>query len=178
MRAWSSRERHLAIMTAALVATWLVVSWVVLPLWDRLSLLHQQGGGSEEKLARLQTLLHHRGDIERQYQQYTAYFSRDPDEVLHSAFLDELEELAGAEGLQINLKPQSVERDDRLNRVTVELDVDGTQEAILGFLERLLTAPQLMEVERFRVSTTASVDRPVQASVVVTKLVLRHASSK
>ncbi len=178
MRTWSARERHLAISTAALVGTWLVISWVVLPLWDRLSLLHQQGGGSEEKLARLQTLLHRRGDIDRQYQQYDAYFSRDPEEILQSALLDELEQLAGAEGLQINLKPQPVERGERLNRVTVELDVDGTQEAILGFLERLLTAPQLMDVERFRVSTTASLDRPVQASVVVTKLVLRHASSK
>ncbi len=178
MRRLSARERHLAIVTAALVGTWFVVSLVVLPLWDKLSLLQEQGGGSEEKLSRLQTLVSRRGEIERQHQRYSAYFSRDPDEILQSAFLDELEGLASTEGLQLDLKPQAIERRDRLNRVSVELEVDGTQEAVLGFLERLLTSPQLIEVERFRISTAASVDRPVEASILVTKLVLRQASSK
>lgn len=173
IRPFSVRERTLAIATVALVSAWFAVSGLVLPLWDRLSLLQQQGEGSQEKLARLQALADQQGTIEQRHQRYGVFFSDQPAERLQSEFLDELEQLAGGGNLQLDLKPQPIRQDGRLSRVTVELEIDGTQAAILGFLERLLTSPSLVEVERFRLSTTTSSDRPVQASLVVTKVTLR-----
>lgn len=176
MRTFSANERRLTVATTILVVGWLALSGAILPLWDRLGLLHQQAEGSWEKLARLQGLVDNRQSIDQRYRRYAEFFSEASDEALHSEFLDELERLAGAGGLQLNLKPLPVEREGRLSRITVELEVDGTQEAILDFLDQLLASPDLMDVERFRLATTASEERPVQASLVVTKLVLRHPS--
>ena len=178
MRAFSARERTLAIATIAVLVTWAAVSGLALPLWERLSWLRQRAEGSQEKLARLTTLMDRRGSIERQFQRYGVFFSDQPDERLQSEFLDELEQLAGAGNLQLDLKPRSVQHAGRLSRMTVELNVDGTQADILGFLDELLTSPSLMDIERFRLSTTTSAERPVQVSLVVTKAALRQASSK
>ena len=178
MRAFSARERTLAIATIAVLVTWVAVSGLALPFWERWNLLRQRAEGSQEKLARLNTLVDRRGSIERQFQRYGVFFSDQPDERLQSEFLDELERLAGAGNLQLDLKPRPVQHAGRLSRLTVELDVDGTQTDILGFLDQLLTSPSLIDLERFRLSTTTSPERPVQASLVLTKVVLRRASSR
>lgn len=178
MRAFSARERTLAIATIAVLVTWAAVSGLALPFWERLNLLRQRAEGSQEKLARLKTLVDQRGSIERQFQRHSVFFSDQPDERIQSEFLDELERLAGAGNLQLDLKPRPVQHAGRLSRMTVELNVDGAQADILGFLDELLTSPSLIDIERFRLSTTTSAERPVQASVVLSKIVLRQASSR
>ena len=168
------RERKLAVVAAVVIVTWAVVSWIGLPLWDRFHVLQQQAAISEKKLARLRELVLRKPSIERQYQASTTFWSDESDEVLQGAFLDELEQMAGEGHLQISVKPRPIQREGRVSRFGVEVEVDGTQEALFGFLNRLLTSPNLVEVSRLRISTTVSKDSPLRGSLLVSKVVFHH----
>lgn len=170
----SSRERTLAVATGIVIFIALLVSQVGLPLWDRVELLQQQAGASGEKIARLRKLADNRPSIERKHRQYAPFFSEASDERLQGELLDALEQLAASSQLQLNLKPLAVQRDGRVTRCGVEVEVDGEQGGILDFLDRLLNSPDLIEVDRLRFSTSASRDLPLRATLVVTKIVLRQ----
>ena len=170
----SSRERLLAVATGMVILIGLMVTWVGLPLWDRVTSLQEQATASTEKLARLRKLASNRPSIEHRHRQYAAFFSQESDELLQGGLLDALEQLAASSRLQLNLKPLPVHRDGRISRFRVEVEVDGEQAGILEFLDRLLSSPDLVEVDRLRLSSTASRDFPLRAALVVTKIVFRQ----
>ncbi len=173
MRAWLPRERKLALSAVIVVATWVIVASLGQPLWQRWHDLGQQTTVSQEKFDRLRRLASRKVAIERAYREAAHFLSTEPEDLVQRAFLDELEALARAGNLQISLKPRPIQRDGRVSRLGVELEVDATQEALLAFLDGLLSRPSLIELERLRIAATSSQDSPLRATLLVNKVVIR-----
>lgn len=172
----SPREQRLALAAGMVLVVWGVVSWIGLPLWDRVRQLGQRTPLSQRKLERLQEVVSRQSQIEQAYQAQAIYRSAESDEALHSAFLSKLEELANGTGLKLGLKPKPVQRDGLLNRFGVELEIDATQEALLSFLDHLLMQPALMELETLRISATTSKEYPLRATLLVNRVAVRARS--
>ena len=171
---FSSRERTLTLGVVLLVGMWGVLSWIGWPLLDQFQQLEQQVKVASKKLEKLQGLSNRRPAIEQAYQRYAAFRSGESDELSQGAFLDELEQLARAGNVQISLKPRPVQRQERVSRLGIEVEVASTQEAILAFLDRLLASPSLVELDRLRLSTTASKDAPIKATLIINKVVVHN----
>ena len=169
----SPSRQQLLLFAAIGVVGWGVVSLSAMPLWMKLHHLEEQGMVSQKKLVRLRELANRRNVIDQAYQRYAAVWSKESEEVAHRAFLDELEQLAQADQLQLNLKPRPIEREGDVVRVGVELDVEAAQPALFAFLDRLFSQASLIELERLKISTTPSADHPLRATLVVNKVLIR-----
>lgn len=173
---WSARERRLGLVVAGLVGIWIIGSWVVQPLWNQVLELHGQATTSQAKLVRLRELARRAPAIEQAYQRYADRLSAEPPQLLQQHLLDELERIARDAAVQINLKPRPIGEEGQVERVGVEVDVDAPQAALWVFLDRLFATASLIDVERLRISTTASKDAPLRATLVVNRIIVRPVS--
>jgi hypothetical protein len=165
------RERRLAIGAGVVIGCWALVSWIVQPLWDRAAAARLHAGTRTERLEAIGRLLVQSPAVEREYAAVAGYFQAGDDAQLQSALLNELETLARASSIQLGLKPRPVKRQDRMSRFDVELDVEGTQEHLLTFLDALLRMPRLVAVERLRLTGV-----PLKPDLVRATIVLQHLS--
>ena len=171
--AFRPRERRLALIAGVVIGCWLLVSWLVQPLWDRTRELRARVESQTEKLKALNQLLAQASAIEREHQQVAGYLTREEEEQAQSAFLNELEALARGLGLQLNLKPRQVKPEERFSRFEVELDVEGAQDRLLAFLDGLLGMPRLIAIDRLRLSSVPANEHALRANLVIQKLTLR-----
>ena len=171
-RRFSSRERTLALAAALVIGASMLVVKVMAPLWDQLAKLRERESVSQEKLERWRSLVARRGAIERASARYARFRTPEPPERVQATLLGELEELARASNVQMALKPRSIRKDEQADEIGLELQLDGMPPAVLGFLDRLLAWPRLMVFERIRLSTSASSDQPLRASVILSVFVL------
>jgi len=88
-------------------------------------------------------------------------------------FLETLERWAGAEQLHLSLKPQPVQQDGAMRRLVVELTVEATQEGVARFLDRLLTDPSVVVIDRCRLLPSGVKEAPMRAMLSVTKWVVQ-----
>ncbi|GEM_PF-1701483 len=163
----------LILLVTVAVVVWALVSGLAAPMWAQLGQLRQEAELTQAKIAKLERLAARKPSIEQNYEAYGAFRSDEPESMTQRGFLDELEQLAGAGNVQLNLKPRPMEQEQRVSRVVVEMDVDGTQDELLNFLDRLLAWPRLIEIERLRISASPSKEYPLRASLVVSKLIVR-----
>ena len=169
----SAREQKLLLVAVILLA--LGVLWGVgRPLWSRLRQLTQRTSASSQQLERFRELAARTSVIERKAQAYAPLVSTEPEELLQRQFLDELEQWARVENLQINLAPRPIQREGSVSRLGVELDVDASQDVLLAFLDRVLNAPSLIELSRLQISAGTSHDSSLKASLLVDKVIVRQ----
>ena len=167
-------ERRLALIAAVVIGCWVVVSWIVQPLWDRVQDLRVRVTAQTEKLEAFNRLVSQASSIERDYQRVAGYLETQDAEEAQGAFLNELATLSRNAGLEPNLKPKTVQRDERLTRYEVELDVEGSQEKLLSFLDALFRMPRLIAIERLRLSIVPAKEQVLRASLVIQKLSLKN----
>lgn len=167
---WASlrpRERRLALVAGAVIGTWVLVSWLVQPLWDRAKEVRRRVTAQTEKLEAVSRLLEQASAIDHNHQQLAPYLAMAEEGAGQGDFLSELEALSRRADLHLNLKPRPLAGDDRMNRFEVEVDVEGSQENVLGFLDQLLTLPKLMRVERLRLSSVPAKERLVRGNLLL-----------
>ena len=167
------RERRLTLITGVLIGCWAVISWIVQPLMDR---VREVGGDVDmriEKLKALTHLLEHAASVERDYQTVQGYLEKATDERVQGSFLDELESLSRQTQIRLSLKPRAPKQDDLLNRLEVELEIEGSQENLFKFLDLLLQMPKLISIERLRIGTMPARPTELRANLVVQKLSFR-----
>lgn len=167
------RERRLALIAAVIIGCWSVVSWLLQPLWDRVQALRRHVGAQTEKFNALSRLVEQAPAIDRDYRQVAGYLEAGDAEQAQGSFLNELTALSRSAGLQPNFKPKTVQREERLTRYEVEVDVEGSQEELLSFLDALFRMPSLISIERLRLSIVPAKEQVLRASVVIQKLSLR-----
>ena len=167
------RERRLALIAGVVTGSWLLVSLLVQPLWDRAKALRLQVETQTEKLEALGRLLAQAPAVDREYQTVAPYLEVEGDDQAQSAFLNELERLSRRSNLQLNLKPRPLKREGRMGRFEVELDVEGSQADLLAFLDTLLRMPKLIAIDRLRLSSVPTKPDVLRANLVVQKLILR-----
>ena len=167
------RERRLALIAGVLISCWVVVGWVGQPLWDRLRDLRLHVATQTEKLKAFTHLLGQAPSVERGYAEVAAYLETADDEGAKGSFLNELEALSRESQIQLNLKPRTMEREERLSRFEIELDVEGRQQSLMAFLDALLRMPRLLAIDRLRVSAVPTKPDLLRANLVIEKLSLR-----
>ena len=171
------RERRLALIAAVLIGSWMCLSWIMQPLWERVRELRLRVTTHTGKLAALNRLVERAPSIEREYQGVAAYLDTNGDEQAQGTFLSELEGLSRDAGVHLNLKPRPVKEEERLSRLEVELDVEGPQPNLMQFLDALLRMPKLIAVDRLRIATIPGKDGILRANLVIQKLTLRQKPS-
>lgn len=169
-----SRERRLALATAVIIGSWALISWGVQPLWNRLRDLREHIQSQAERLAAFHRLLRQAPTVEQRYQAVSSYLEKQGEEQAQDAFLNELETLSRSANLQLNLKPRSLKHSDHLDRFEVELDVEGSQEYLMGFLDSLFQLPRLMTIDRLRISTVPSRENVLRANLVIQRIIPQH----
>lgn len=168
------RERRFALIAMALVVCWLLVSVLVQPLWDRVHSLQLHIQTQTEKLDALNRLLKQTQAVAQGYQAASMYLETDDDERAQSTFLDALETLSQSSSVQLNLKPRPAKREGHMSRFEVELDVEGSQEHVFGFLDALLGMPRLLTIERLRISSVPAKDELLHANLMIQKLTVHQ----
>lgn len=146
------RERRLALAAGVVIGCWVFVSWIVQPLWERVRELRVEAQTKTEKVEAINRLLTKAGSIEQTYQQSAPYLTSGSDDRTGAAFLNELETLSRSSNVQLSLKPHQPKDEERMSRFDVELDVEGSQQNLLEFLDALFRLQKLIAVERFRIS--------------------------
>jgi len=160
------RERRLALLAAVLIGCWLLVAWLVSPLWERLRDLRLHVDTHTGTLDALQRLLAQGPSIERDYEAYASYLQAGDDEHAQGSLLSELETLSRRSSIQLNLKPRPGKGDDRVSRFEVELDVEGSQQSLMTFLDELLRLPRLVAIDRLRILTVPAKPTILRASLI------------
>lgn len=166
------REFQLAVSAAGLIGCWAVVSFIVQPLWDRNRDLRMEVETRTERLSAMAHLLEQAPEIEKQYQSAAPYLQPE-DEATHVPFLNELQELSKASDVRLSMKPRTVKPDGKLDRYEVELDLEGSQEQIMSFLDAVLRLPKLITIERLRVVSAPTREQLLRANLVIQKLSFR-----
>ena len=167
------RERRLALVAACVIGCWVLVSWVVQPLWNRAGELRRHVETQTEKLEKFSRLLAEVPALERERQRLAGYLRAENEEQAQSGFLNDLEALSRQSNLHINLKPRPMKREGQVSRFEVELDLEGSQESLLAFLDALLRLPRLVQIERLRLSSVPTKEQLLRADLVVQKLTLQ-----
>ena len=163
-------ERRLALIAIVVIGCWLVVSLVLHPLMAHRDVVRQQVETQSEKLDALYRVLSQADDVDQIYQQYAPYLDGADGEPAHGIFFSELESLARASGVTMNLKPRPGKTEGRVSRLEVELDVEGPQASLLAFLDSILQMPRLVAIDRLRLSTTPAKEGVLRANLVLRKL--------
>lgn len=166
------RERRLILMVAAVVGCWAVVSWVVQPLWDRVQELRGHLHTQSEKLSMLNQWLAQAPPPTEESSQVASDTAPQNIEEERSAFLSELEALSRANHLQLHLKPKPVRREGQISRFDVELDVEGSQQSLLAFLDTLFGMRKLLSLERLRIASIPTKNDTLHAHLVIERLLL------
>jgi Tfp pilus assembly protein PilO len=171
--AFRPRERRLAFIAVMALLSWGVVSWIVQPLWDRVRELQLHVDTQLEKLEAVNRLLAQEPSVVRRHQALAGRLQVDRAGQTEGSLLNELEALSRQSNLKLNLKPHPVKAGEQVSRLDVELDVEGSQEKLLAFLDALLGLPRLVAIERLRISSIPTKAQQLRASLLIQQLTIR-----
>lgn len=157
------------VVSGLLILAWGLGLWLGVRLGHRLARLNQEAAAAQQRLIHLQGLAARRPRISQTYQAYAGVFEEGSGHAWRQAFLEELEGCADA-GVQLTLKPQAIRSHGDVSRLGVAMEIEATQEGLLAFLDRIFALSALVELDRLQVSTAASPDYPLKASLLVSKL--------
>ena len=163
------REFRLAVIAGGLIGCWGVVSLIVQPLWDRNRDLRLDVETRTERLQAVGRLLEQAPSIEEQYQRMMPYLQQE-DDTTQVPFLNELQELSKTSDVRLSMKPRSAKQEGRVSRYEEELDLEGSQEQVMGFLDAILRMPKLMTIERLRLVSAPTREQLLRANLVIQKL--------
>jgi len=167
------RERRLALIAAMVLLSWSVVSWIVQPLWDRVRELQLHVDTQLAKLEAVNRLLAQEPSVARRHEALTGYLHAENGDHAESSLLRELEALSRQSHLTLNLKPHPLKSGEHASRLDVELDVEGSQEKLLAFLDALLGLPRLIAIERLRISSIPTREQQLRATLLIQQLTIR-----
>lgn len=166
------RERRLALVAAVAILCSTVVAGFIQPLWADVREARLRAEAHRERLEAIGRLMVEAPAIRARYRGATRYLRPQEQEGARSLFLNELEAISRIAGVQLNLKPRPVRREERFERFEVELDAEGGQAAVLSFLDALFRVERLMRIERVRISAIPGREGALRANVVVQQLSL------
>ncbi len=170
--ALDARERRLILMAGIALGCWAFISWIVQPLWDRAGELREHIQRQEKKLSAISRLLAQASAADPASGGAAVDVAETDD--AQRSFLGELESLSRNSDVRVNLKPRPGTMDGKVSRFEVELDVEGSQEQLLGFLDALLQMPRLLTIERLRLSSVPLKENYLRASLVIQRTALRQ----
>ena len=164
------RERRLALIAAAAVVCWMVLSLAVQPLWDLGQTVTERVAAQRRKLEAVARLLAQGPVAQTRAQALAAYLAPQDAAGGQAPLLAELEQLSRTANVSLNLKPRPAVRDGQMSRQEVELDLEGPQQGLLAFIDSLVLLPRLLTIERLRVSTIPAKPHVLRANLLLHQL--------
>ena len=164
------QELRLAFIAGGVIGCWAAVSWLVQPLWGRLRDLRGHVQAQSERLDALTHMLVESQGAHARLESFAEYLQAEDDEQAQGVFLSALEALSRQAELQLNLKPRPGKRDGRVSRFEVEVDVEGSQQHVMAFLDALFQMPKAISFDRLRISAVPAKDDLLRANLVIQKL--------
>ena len=165
--------RRLLLAASVFVGCWFFLTWVVQPLWGRLTSVTEHIESQQEKLATLNRLLSDTQAVANDQAVVGPYLTQKSGGETEGEFLIVLEGLSREASIHLNLKPRPVKIKDRISRFEVELDVEGSQQQIMTFLDALLQSSKLIAFERLRISSVPAKADLLRANLVIQQVTLR-----
>lgn len=168
------RERRLALAASLLIGCWLLVGWVVGPLWERIQAVQTRTQANREKIEALTRLLEQAGTTASGYRREVVGYveSASQEGAAGEALLQELEALSRSSGVQVDLKPRPGKAEAQFNRLEVEVNLEGSQEDVLTFLDGVFRMPRLLTIERLRLSANPIKGDLLRANLLINDLSL------
>lgn len=166
------REQRLLLVAACLIGAWVLVTWVVKPLWSSGGGMTGEIESKHDKLEALRSILSDAGYIEKEYEALETYQPGAGGEISRRDFLDAIENLSRQSQLKLSLKPRDTRRAEETGIFEVEFEVEGGQDQIMEFLDSFVTMPDLISIERLRIAHANVRESTLRAGVVVRRQML------
>ncbi|MBI3009416.1 MAG: type 4a pilus biogenesis protein PilO [Candidatus Omnitrophica bacterium] len=173
---WSrlrANERRLALAAIVVSGSWVLVVFLIQPLWDKMEDLRVRVDTHTQKLQAIGKLFREAPSIEQEHQMISGYLQEDQESEPQAVLLNELEALARGARVQVNFKPKPMKQEESVEHLGLELDVEGSHQQIFSFLDALLRLPKLLIVERLRITAVPAKDDQIRANLILWKLVPR-----
>jgi len=156
------RDRRAILLLSAATAVYIVLSYGVLPAFDRLTQTSSRVSEKEEQLKKYRRALirkgHHTEALEQARKNVTeaeTRFIRGDNPTLASVELQTIAEAAAKKvGLDLNQRNVSPARkkDDSFNEITMTLALEATPPQIFGFLAEIRNAPKYVTVRNVQIA--------------------------
>jgi hypothetical protein len=164
------RDRRAILILAAAAGIYAVVSYGVLPAFDKLTQTPSTAGGQEDQLKKYRRALIRKGhytealaQARRNAAEAEARFIRGDNPTLASVELQTIVENAAKKANldlgQRNITPAR-KRDDSFNEITMALALDATPSQIFGFLAEMRNAPKYVIVRSVQMTPAQIMTEP------------------
>ena len=167
-----THERMLAAMAVVVIAGAILGVWVIEPLIGKIGQARSEIEGKKTKLESVKRLIGESTRVNQEYQALAEFYEDQTGGVAPHAILDEIETLSSQLNLQLNLKPRGLKHDEDMEYFEIELEVQGSQDPMMSFLDELLRLRTLMLVERLRVTNAPTREHKLQANILLRQVKL------
>jgi hypothetical protein len=171
----SSRERNIFYLTLTIIFFVLSYKIIFEPWSEKWSQLNSQILTKQIELKKRIQYLRQEGKIKQIYGKYVEYagISGSPEEEM-ATLLTEVERKASAAEIHIvNINPKPAKELDVCKKYILEMNCEATMESYIKFIYNLQKSAQLIRVEKIKLTTAHSKDRPLlKARIVISKLTL------
>jgi hypothetical protein len=166
------RDRRAIVILAAAMGLYVIVSYVVLPAFDKLTQTPSRVSDTEEQLRKYRRALIRKGHHTEQLEQARknvaeaeGRFIRGDNPTLASVELQTIvEEAARKVNLELgqrNVTPAR-KKDDSFNEITITLALEATPSQIFGFLAEIRNAPKYVTVRSAQMAPAQIMTEPPQ----------------
>jgi Type II secretion system (T2SS), protein M subtype b len=164
------KDRRAIFILALATGLYVLVSYVLLPAFDKLTLTPSRVSETEEQLKKYRRALIRKGHYTEQLQQAhknlaeaEARFIRGDNPTLASVELQSIVEEA-AKKVSLELSQRNVsparKKDDFFNEITMTLAVEATPSQVFGFLAEIRNAPKYITVRNAQFSPVQVLTEP------------------
>lgn len=147
---------------------------IIGPIKGRFSKVNQQIKISEKQLGHDLRNVHLKEQIEKEFEKYVEYVERSgSDEEELAKILKEIQSLTDSANVYLaTTKPQPPKSVDFYKEYSVEIETEGEIEQITKFLHSINVSPQLLRVERLRISNKEEEAKTLKTSMLITKVLV------
>ncbi|MDO8525066.1 MAG: type 4a pilus biogenesis protein PilO [Candidatus Omnitrophota bacterium] len=167
------KERAWLFIAAGIAAFAFFDRLIIVPITGTFKKINFQIKTNEARIAQALRSISRKDEIEREYQKYIPYIKSSYSEGEEVAKLLESIELMGRDaGVSINdIKPQLPKNIDFYRYYLIEVEAEGTMDALMNFLYKMSSSKQLFRANRIYISLKDKATSAARASILVTKVV-------
>lgn len=169
----SRKERMGLFIAAAVILVVFLDRLVISPITGAFSRLDRESKIATRQLSALLRSMKQKDTVSDEYKKYIQYIKKAPsDEEDIAKMLGEIEGLARMSFLSVSdMKPQQSRTMGSYRQYSVEVEAEGSEEAVVKFLHNLNNSLQLLRAEKVRISLKEKNSADIRISILVTKLV-------
>jgi len=168
----SQKEKTGLFISMILVSLVILDRLILTPINDRIQQINREIKINEKQLAMGLRNLNQKELVSSEYNKYASYLKNSgSDEETTTAILSEIENLAQKSGVSlIAMKPQQAQNIDFHKEYTIEVEAEGSMDALVRFLYELNASPQLLRAEKLRLNLKDKDSSVVKATIQITKI--------